>query len=145
VFCSSAGPQPSPAARHEQRSDSHAECHRPSFCALELHGAACQDQGESTGFLGYYVASFCGCEIFIEPTAVGEGTVIRCIRLAYRPIILPVVLYGCETWSLTLREGCGLRVLRIFGPKRDGVIREWKKNTRVGTLTFWSRNFTFKF
>jgi hypothetical protein len=37
---------------------------------------------------------------------------------------LPVVLYGCETWSLTFREECRLRVfenkmLRIFGPKRD--------------------------
>ena len=45
----------------------------------------------------------------------------------YRTIILPVVLYGCETWSLTLREERRLRVfgnrgLRgIFGPKRDGV------------------------
>jgi len=43
----------------------------------------------------------------------------------YRTIILPVVLYGCETWSLTLREDGRLRVLenmvlrRIFGPKRD--------------------------
>ena len=41
--------------------------------------------------------------------------------------MLPVVLYDCETWSLTLREGCRLRVLenkvlrRIFGPKRDEV------------------------
>jgi len=39
----------------------------------------------------------------------------------YRSIILPVVLYGCETWSLTLREECRLRVfenrvLRVFGP-----------------------------
>jgi hypothetical protein len=47
--------------------------------------------------------------------------------------VLPVVLYGCETWSLTLREERGLgvfenRVLRkIFGPKRDEVIWEWKK------------------
>ena len=46
-------------------------------------------------------------------------------------IILPVVLYGCETWSLTLREECRLRVLenkilrRIFGPKRDEN-GEWK-------------------
>jgi hypothetical protein len=40
----------------------------------------------------------------------------------YRTIILPVVLYGCETWSLTLEEECRLRVLRrIFGPKRDEV------------------------
>ena len=50
----------------------------------------------------------------------------------YRNIILPVVLYGCETWSLTLREECRLRVFenrvlrRIFGPKRDEVIREWR-------------------
>ena len=45
----------------------------------------------------------------------------------YRTIILPVVLYGCETWSLTLREEHRLRVFenrvlrRIFGPRRDGV------------------------
>ena len=44
----------------------------------------------------------------------------------YRTIILPVVVYGCETWSLTLREEHRLRVfenrvLRILGPKRDGV------------------------
>jgi hypothetical protein len=44
-----------------------------------------------------------------------------------RTIILPVVLYGCETWFLTLREEHGLRVFenrvlrRIFGPKRDEV------------------------
>jgi len=51
----------------------------------------------------------------------------------YRIIILPVVLYGCETWSLTLREERRLRVLenrvlrRIFGPKRDEVTGEWRK------------------
>ena len=45
----------------------------------------------------------------------------------YRTIILPVVLYGCETWSLTLREEKKLRVFekmvlrRIFGPRRDEV------------------------
>jgi hypothetical protein len=45
----------------------------------------------------------------------------------YKTIILPVVLYGCGTWSLTLREEHRLRVFenrvlrRIFGPKRDGV------------------------
>ena len=40
----------------------------------------------------------------------------------YRTIILPVVLYGCETWSLTMREERRLRVLRrVFGPKRDEV------------------------
>ena len=51
----------------------------------------------------------------------------------YRIIILPVVMYGCETWSLTLREECRLRVFenrmlrRVFGPKRDEVTGEWKK------------------
>jgi len=46
----------------------------------------------------------------------------------YRTIILPFVLYGCETWSLTLREEHRLRVLRrIFGPKRDEVTGEWRK------------------
>jgi len=50
----------------------------------------------------------------------------------YRIIILPV-LYGCETWSLTLREKRRLRVFgnrvsrRIFGPKRDEVTGEWRK------------------
>ena len=51
----------------------------------------------------------------------------------YRTIILPVVLYGCETWSLILREERRLRVFekrvlrRLFGPKRDEVTREWIK------------------
>ena len=46
----------------------------------------------------------------------------------YRTVILIVVLYGCETWLLTLREEHKLRVLRrIFGPKRDEVRREWRK------------------
>jgi hypothetical protein len=40
----------------------------------------------------------------------------------YKTVILPVVLYGCETWSLTVRKEHKLRVLRrIFGPKKDGV------------------------
>jgi hypothetical protein len=47
----------------------------------------------------------------------------------YKTIILPVVLYGCETWSLTLREEHRLkRVLRrIFGPKRDEVTGKLRK------------------
>ena len=51
----------------------------------------------------------------------------------YRTIILPVVLYGCETWSLTLREERRLRMFenrvlsRIFVPKRDEVKGEWGK------------------
>jgi len=48
----------------------------------------------------------------------------------YRSIILPDVLYGCETWLLTLREESRLRVfenrvlMRVFGPKRDEVTGE---------------------
>ena len=50
----------------------------------------------------------------------------------YRNIILSVVLYGCETWLLTLKEERGLRVsenrvLRIFGAKGDEVTGEWRK------------------
>ena len=51
----------------------------------------------------------------------------------YRTIILPVVLYGCETWSLTLREERRLRVFenrllrREFGAKWDEVTGEWRK------------------
>jgi hypothetical protein len=51
----------------------------------------------------------------------------------YKTIILPVVLYGCETWSLILREEHRLRVFenrvlrRIFGPKTDEVTRGWRK------------------
>ena len=50
-----------------------------------------------------------------------------------RTVILPVVLYGCETWSLTLREKRRLRVFenrvlrRIFGAKRCEVSGEWRR------------------
>ena len=51
----------------------------------------------------------------------------------YKTVILPVILYGSETWSLTLREEHNLMVFenrvlrRIFGPKRDEVTGEWGK------------------
>ena len=51
----------------------------------------------------------------------------------YRTVILPVILYGCETWSLTLREERKLRVFenrvmrKIFGPRRDEVTEEWRR------------------
>ena len=51
----------------------------------------------------------------------------------YRTLIFPVVLYGCETWSLTLREEYRLKVFenrvlrRIFGPKTDEVTGEWRR------------------
>jgi hypothetical protein len=51
----------------------------------------------------------------------------------YKTIIMPIVLYGCETWSLILREEHSLRVFenrvlrRIFGQKRDEVTGDWKE------------------
>ncbi|KAJ4428733.1 hypothetical protein ANN_25726 [Periplaneta americana] len=60
----------------------------------------------------------------------------------YRTVILPVVLYGCETWTLTLREEHRLRVfenkvlMKIFGAKQDEVTGEWRKlhNTELHAL-----------
>jgi len=54
-------------------------------------------------------------------------------NLKIKIVILPVVLYGCETWSLTLREERKLRVFenrvlrKIFGPRRDEVTGEWRR------------------
>jgi hypothetical protein len=59
----------------------------------------------------------------LSPQLLSKNLKIR----IYKTIILPVVLYGCETWSLTLREEHRLGVFenivlrRIFGPKRDEV------------------------
>jgi hypothetical protein len=68
-----------------------------------------------------------GAECFVFKVAI-QNTKIR----VYRTVALPVVLYGCETWSLTLREEKRLTVfdntvLRIFGPKRDDVTGEWRR------------------
>jgi hypothetical protein len=52
----------------------------------------------------------------------------------YKSIIPPVVLYGCETWSVTVRGEHRLRLFenrvlrRVFGPKRDEVTGEWRKS-----------------
>jgi hypothetical protein len=60
---------------------------------------------------------------------LSKNTKIR----VYRTIILPVVLYGCETWSVTLKGEQRLRVFenrvlrRIFGPKRDEETGEWRR------------------
>jgi hypothetical protein len=64
-----------------------------------------------------------------EPSVFSSPVKNLKIRI-YKTIILPVVLYGCKTWSLTLREEHRLRVFenrllrRIFGPKRDEVTGE---------------------
>jgi hypothetical protein len=64
------------------------------------------------------------CSIQSENNCGIHQTIIR----IYKTIILPVVLHGCETWALTLREEHRLRVFenrvlrRIFGLKRDEVM-----------------------
>jgi len=61
----------------------------------------------------------------------------------YRTLISPVVLYGCETWSHTLREERRLRVFenrelrRIFGPKKIEVAGEWRKLHNEGLGDFY--------
>ena len=58
-----------------------------------------------------------------------------------RTIFFPVVLYGCETWSLKFREEQRMRVFenkvlrRIFGPRRDKVSGEWRIYIVRGLLT----------
>jgi hypothetical protein len=62
----------------------------------------------------------------------------------YITVILPVVLYGSETWCLTLREEHRLRVLqnrmlnRIFGLKRDEVTGGWRKMHNEELHNFYS-------
>jgi hypothetical protein len=78
----------------------------------------------------------CTVRTFRFSLAVNQNAVVsknlRIIR-KYRNIILPVVLYGCKAWSLTLREERRPRVFenrvlrRVFGPKRDEVKGEWRK------------------
>ena len=58
-------------------------------------------------------------------TLLSSRLLSKNLKIKIYKIILQVVLYGCETWSVTLREECRLRVFenrilrRIFGPKRD--------------------------
>jgi hypothetical protein len=68
----------------------------------------------------YNVSVYCPPDGVSTLTLLSKNITIR----IYKTIILPVVLYGCETWSLTLREEHRLKVFenrvlrRIFGPKR---------------------------
>jgi hypothetical protein len=68
-----------------------------------------------------------------KPVSFSRRTLLYGVSKIHRTIVLPVVLYGCETWSLTLREERRLRVFEnrvlrgIFQPKRDDVTGEWRK------------------
>ena len=69
------------------------------------------------------------CRTFFSCRLLSKNLKIK----IYGTIILPVVLYGCETWLLTLREERRLRLFenkvlrRIFGPRRDEVTGEWRR------------------
>jgi hypothetical protein len=78
------------------------------------------------------------------PGSVASGTFYIKIKM-YKTITLPVVLYGCETWSVALREELRVTVFqnrvlrRIFGPNRDEVPGEWR---RLHNEEFYDRYFS---
>ena len=75
-------------------------------------------------------------------SSVSLNTITRTILKVHRTIILSVVVYRCETLSLTLWEECKVRVFenrvlsRILGPKRDEATGEWRKihNEEINNL-----------
>ncbi|KAJ4443767.1 hypothetical protein ANN_05545 [Periplaneta americana] len=83
-------------------------------------------------------ACYYSVEKLISSSLLSKNLKVR----IYKTVILPVVLYGCETWTLTLREEHRLRVFenkvfrKIFGAKRDEVTGEWRKlhNTELHAL-----------
>jgi hypothetical protein len=86
-------------------------------------------QGEIKRILNSGNAYYHSAQNFPSSRLLSKNVKIR----IYKTIILPVVLYWCETWSLTLGEEHRLRVFenrvlrRIFGPKKDVVTGEWRK------------------
>jgi hypothetical protein len=71
----------------------------------------------------------CNRGMLLSSRLLSKNTKIR----IYKTIILPVVLYGCEIWSLILSPKHKLKIFenrvlgRIFGPKRDEIIAGWRK------------------
>jgi hypothetical protein len=86
-------------------------------------------QEEIKGRLNYSNACYHSVQNLLSSRLLSKNVNVR----IYKTIILPVGLYRCETWSLTVREEHKLRVFekrvlrRIFGPKRDGVMEGWRK------------------
>ena len=81
------------------------------------------------GFKTLITVCSVGCLNLLSSRLLSKNLKIK----IYRTIILPVVLYGCDTCSLTLREERKLRVFenmvlrRIFGPRREEVTGEWRR------------------
>ena len=86
-------------------------------------------QEEIKGRLNSGNSCYCSMQNLLSSSLLPKYLKIK----IYRTTILPVVLYGCETWSVMLRGVSRLRVFenkvlrRIFGPKRDEVTGEWRK------------------
>ena len=80
-------------------------------------------------FVLWYSACYHSVQNLLSSRLLSKNLKIK----IYRTIILPVVLYGCKAWSLTLREERRLRVFenrvlrKVYGPKRDEVTVEWKR------------------
>ena len=78
-------------------------------------------------------ACYHSVENLLSSTLLSKNLKIKIIYIHIYIIILPIVLYGCETWSLTLREGRKLKefenkVLRIiFEPRSDEITGEWRR------------------
>ena len=94
------------------------------YCAFYIRMS-----GKYTNYFTHYAVLTPIVNIVLSSRLLSKNLKIK----IYSTIILPVVLYGCETWSLTLREERRLRVFenrvlrRVFGPKRDEVTGEWRK------------------
>ena len=98
-----------------------------SFIFLILYFVTIQEEIKSRLKLGN--ACYYSVQNLLSSRLLSKNLKIK----IYKTTILPVVLYGCETWSLTLREEHRLRVFenrvlrRVFGPKRDKLTGEWRK------------------
>jgi hypothetical protein len=88
---------------------------------------------------------------FIPKVSLISSPLIGLTIRIYKTIILPVVLYGCEYWSLTLREGRSLRVFenrvlrRRFGPKRDEVTGGWSKLHNEALHNYYTSSSIIRF
>ena len=85
-------------------------------------------------------------QIFLSSSLLSKNLKIK----MYRKIILPVVVYGCETWSLKLREERRLRAFenrvlrRIFGPKGDEVIGSGENNIMRSLIVCTAHSILFR-
>ena len=122
-------------------------------CIQEFLTSTVQRKSFVSGLsLGWKRSSYVAChltsptgQIAVYPLSVNQNVLLACRDTSSfddKCLNTSVVLFGCETWSLTLREERRLRVFenrvlrRMFGTKRDGVTGEWRKWFVLCTLYF---------